>query len=321
LAIGLWSAIGGLAIVGFLLVAGRPDTWLQARYDEFTTIRPPSAAPVVASGTHYDTASSDRYDYWRVSVRAFADHPLLGVGAGAFAAPWFRLRRAVEDVNDPHSWLASGLGETGLVGLILLGGGLLLPLARARGARRLAAEEHVAVVSLTGAAVYFVAHAATDWTLRIPAAAIAGALVLGALSAVGDAPLRLPDRRVRVGGFAVWLLVAVLTALPYLSTRELVLAERDANDHAALDKLRLSADLNPFSIEPLVVATQVWLDAGNPKKAVEVAQEAVDRSPDSWVAWENLSQAGIAGAPLVIKPSHDRAMELNPQLRDRPVAR
>src|SRR5699024_8081945 len=143
----------------------------------------------VNTGTHYDTASSDRYDYWRVALHAFGDHPLGGVGAGAFATPWYRLRVAVAAVNDPDSWLAQALSETGIVGLVLLGAGLLLPFRRARGARGLPPERHVAVVSLTGASVYFVAHAASDWTLRIPAVALTGMLALGALAAAGDVPL------------------------------------------------------------------------------------------------------------------------------------
>ena len=320
IAVGVYTALGALLVVGFLVVAsGRPDTWLRHRYDEFSTIKPPSVAPVVITGTHYDTASSDRYDYWRVALHAFADHPVGGVGAGAFATPWYRLRVAVEDVNDPHSWIAQALSETGVIGLLLLGAGLLLPFRRARGARGLPPERHVAVVTLTGTSVYFVAHAASDWTLRIPAVAIAGMLALGALAAAGDTPLRLPGRRFRIGGLAVGLLVAAVAAMPYLSTRELILGERDANDRTAIDKLRLAADLNPFSIEPLIVESGVWLDAGDKRKAVQVAREAVDRNPDSWVAWENLSQIGsLAGSHDILVNAHRRAVQLNPYLATRP---
>ncbi len=144
-------------------------------------------------------------------------------------------------------------------------------------------------------------------------------LVLGALAAAGDVPLRLPGRGFRIGGLAVGLLVAAITAVPYLSTRELVLGERDTNDRSAVDRLRLAADLNPFSLEPLIVSSGVWLDAGQKQKAIEVAREAVKRNPDSWVAWENLSQIGsLAGSHDILFGAHRRAVQLNPYLATRP---
>jgi tetratricopeptide (TPR) repeat protein len=107
--------------------------------------------------------------------------------------------------------------------------------------------------------------------------------------------------------------------VPYLSTRELVLGERDANNRTALDKLRLAADLNPFSIEPLIVSSTIWVEAGNPNKAVAVAREAVARNPQAWTAWQNLSDAAhVSGEQALERDAHRRAVELNPYLATRP---
>jgi hypothetical protein len=45
----------------------------------------------------------------------------------------------------------------------------------------------------------------------------------------------------------------------------------------------------------------------------------VNRNPKSWVAWENLSQIGsLAGSHSILFGAHRIALELNPQLGNRP---
>ena len=134
-------------------MSGRPDTWASARWDEFTKVK--SAPRAGADASHFGTGVSNRYDYWRVAWHTFENDPIQGVGAGAFRVPWFRSRSIDENVTDAHSWQASALAETGLVGLALAAAVFLVPLARI-GRRAGPGVWPIAAVALGGAGVYFV---------------------------------------------------------------------------------------------------------------------------------------------------------------------
>ena len=82
-----------IGATAFAVRAGRPDTWLEARWDEFQNVHPALAGDV----SHFGTGFSNRYDYWRVAWHTFAAHPAGGVGSGAFTVPWFRSRSVDEN--------------------------------------------------------------------------------------------------------------------------------------------------------------------------------------------------------------------------------
>jgi len=58
--------------------AGRPDTWISARWNEFSNVHPTLTADV----SHFGTGFSNRHDYWRVAWTTFKSHPVAGVGSG-----------------------------------------------------------------------------------------------------------------------------------------------------------------------------------------------------------------------------------------------
>ena len=82
-------ARGGAGLALVAVVAGRQRE------------RPP--APRALRRGRLASAPSNRYEYWRVALGAFADHPLLGIGAGGFAVEWLRERPIAETVRDAHS--------------------------------------------------------------------------------------------------------------------------------------------------------------------------------------------------------------------------
>src|SRR4051794_2016149 len=49
-----------------------------------------------AQATRLTTVSSNRYEYWRVGLDAFAAHPLNGLGAGGFRVEWLKKRHIAE---------------------------------------------------------------------------------------------------------------------------------------------------------------------------------------------------------------------------------
>jgi hypothetical protein len=313
----VWTAAIVLALGAFVAVNGSPLSWASKRWSEFTHVEAATARPAPTDTSHFGTGVSNRYDYWRVSWRAFRDHPLGGVGAGAFSVPWFRSRSIDENVTDAHSWEASALAETGIVGLALTAAALLLPLAGIRRARTGPGAWPIAAVALGGAGVYFVLHASFDWLFRIPAIAIPGFVVLGALATGGsESELILTGSRQRTALAAAALVAVVLATPAYLSTAAVARAETAAatESHDALNRLDTAAQLNPFATEPLILRSTILQLDGKSVAALDAAAKATKRDPRDWTAWVMLAQARRgAGDRAGARVALARAARLNPR--------
>jgi len=135
-----------------------------------------------SGATRLVTLQSNRYDYWRVALKAFAAEPVHGVGAGNWSVYWLRYRHVNEFATDAHSLPLQTLAELGLVGLILLLtflGGVAVAGAQALRASPTAAGP------LAAFAVY-VAHAPLDWDWQMPAVTLIALVVAGCLLAMAD---------------------------------------------------------------------------------------------------------------------------------------
>src|SRR5207302_1034840 len=77
--------------------------------------------PVDATAARLTQVSSNRYDYWRLGLRAFRRHPLDGLGSGGFRVFWLRERPITETVQEVHSLELEMVAELGLVGLLAFG--------------------------------------------------------------------------------------------------------------------------------------------------------------------------------------------------------
>ena len=122
--------------------------------------REPPAAGAVAE-SRLASLSSNRYEYWKVAVRSFGEHPLAGVGTSGFAVEWLRERPFDESVRDAHSLYLETAAELGIVGLLALALSSPGVVRAARDAIR--AEGGAAVAAAAGTlAVLAAAHAALD---------------------------------------------------------------------------------------------------------------------------------------------------------------
>jgi hypothetical protein len=136
--------------------------------------------PLSGGATRLVRLQSNRYDYWRVAVRAFRAEPVHGVGAGGWAVWWLRYRDIDDFAQDAHSLPLQTLAELGLVGLALLLaflGGIALA---ARDAHR--ADPAPAAGPIAGFVVW-VAHAPLDWDWQMPAVTLVAMVLGGALLA------------------------------------------------------------------------------------------------------------------------------------------
>jgi len=135
------------------------------------------------------SVQSNRYDYWRVALRSFGDHPLLGEGSGGFRVVWLRERPFRESVRDAHSLYLETAAELGLAGLACLlafFAGIAAGAVRAR--RRAGPGTAPAIAGLATWAL----HAGLDWDWELPALSLLALVLAARLLATiePDAPRR-----------------------------------------------------------------------------------------------------------------------------------
>lgn len=119
------------------------------------------------------SVQSNRYAYWEVAVDVFAEHPLQGVGSGAFAVEWLQRREIAEGVKDAHSLYLETAAELGIVGLLALAAFLagVVGAARRRGAEP----------AIIAALVTFALHAGLDWDWELPTLSLTAILLAAKL--------------------------------------------------------------------------------------------------------------------------------------------
>ena len=113
----------------------------------------------------------------------FVAAPVLGDGAGSFRVVWRRERTILDPALDAHSLYIETAAELGLLGLLALAlfiGGVAWSGSSVVCARR--AEASGALAALAALAV----HAGLDWDWEMPAVALIGLLLAGALVAANE---------------------------------------------------------------------------------------------------------------------------------------
>jgi hypothetical protein len=144
-----------------------------------------------AQATRLTTVSSNRYEYWRVGLDAFAAHPLQGLGAAGFRVEWLKKRHIAEGVRDVHSLEFEMAAELGLVGLlafaVMLAGVVLA-------ARRALARHRAAAAGPCAALIAWVLHTSIDWDWQLPAVTLPAIALAGALIVLAEAAPAQPPR-------------------------------------------------------------------------------------------------------------------------------
>jgi O-Antigen ligase len=144
-----------------------------------------------AQATRLTTVSSNRYEYWRVGLDAFAHHPVQGLGAGGFRVEWLKKRHIAEGVRDVHSLEFEMAAELGLVGLLAFA---TMVAGVAMSARRALARHRALAAGPSAALLAWLLHASIDWDWQLPAVSLPAIALAGALIVLGEAA---PDQRPR----------------------------------------------------------------------------------------------------------------------------
>jgi tetratricopeptide (TPR) repeat protein len=324
------TAIAALVIVlaGGWIAAGNPIARAEHGWDTFKGGYSADNANVnrLVSGL-----GSGRYDFYRVALNEFVDHPLVGIGADNFAQQYLAHGHEEQSPHYPHSVEFRTLSQTGILGVLLgligLAAALFAGGRAALGALRrvdpLAAG--VAAAALAGFAYWFV-HGSFDWFWEFAGLAGPAFALLGL--ACGLAPRRVleaGDRGASAGGGGetgaepptprrrasgpltsarVTIVLAGLLALiaaaslvaPWFSQLQVQKAARiwptaPRQAYSALDD---AARLNPLGDEPYLLAGSIALRFGDLQRADRQFALALQR--DSGDAYATLERGAIASA-------------------------
>lgn len=312
--------LGRALVVGaaVVLLVGTPlaAPFIAREWRTFTSLKVNENASV-----RFVDASGFRYDLWRVAVREFAAHPLVGVGAGNYDSDYYRLRNNPEYVVQPHSLelqTAAELGVLGVLGLIAFVGGVVWA-ACARGGT-LAAGDRMVKVAATGMFVAWFVHTSVDWLYDIPG--LTGMAMISAALLVVPAP--------RAGGVArtrrqMALLAPALVVLGLLaaSAGRQYIAERYATSGSAqlagapakaITTLQRARALDPYSLSTLysLAAAYARLDDYPDAHAVLLAAAALE--PHNYVPPALLGDLAVRRGDLAVaRAAYARALVLNPR--------
>ena len=304
-------------VVAGLIGMGNPATWIGDRWDDFKN-NGYSEVDVPGKTRLTSGLGSHRYDFYRVALNDFADHPLGGIGVDSFGPSYLLHGKTDENPRYTHSLALSLLAETGIIGLLLFAGfiGAVL-VAIVRATRAGPSSRNLVVGAATGAGMFF-AGAMFDWLWQFPALGVIGFGLLGMAAnheaapepeedpeEPGVAPDDLTEPEViapaharplepsawrlgpliprLVGGLLV-LAAGLSLIAPGVAARFVDAAYSDAatDPNLAIRRLDRAADLNPLSSSALLAKNVLLRRQGKTAEAMAALTEAAKREPGNW---------------------------------------
>jgi hypothetical protein len=316
-----------VTVAGGLAVVGNPVTRVRHGWESFEGGYSTGAG---SSARLLSGLGSNRYDFYRVAVDQFADHPLVGIGADNFRQQYLRYGHSEETPSYPHSVELRTLSQTGLLGALLASAGLAAALVAGRRAMRRSDDVlggTVAAAALGGFA-YWVVHGSFDWFWEFAGLGAPAFALLGIVCALeprkhstadgsNGSPRGLPRRPFVVALAALIALAAVASfAAPWLSERQVQRAASIWPKAPLLAYARLSdaAKLNPLGDRAYLVAGSIALRFGDLTRAEHEFELALERVPDdAYAALELGAIASESGRRVRSRELLDRALSLDPR--------
>jgi O-antigen ligase len=341
--VGLAIVVAGAAI-GVVSHAGRITSTLSDQYRAFVHV---DLTPD-GTGTRLFSGAGTRYDYWRIAVDTFEDHPVAGIGGGGWIVPYFRERRTTENVLQPHSIVFQTMAELGLVGLLILAAFVVAILsAIVRAARRAGRDPRARglVAAGAGMAVAWFCHASIDWILLLPGvtgvAFVGMAAVLrvadGAADVVADdaadagPPARAPaaarraplPQPLRITGAVAALALLAFAAFGFANRlilrHDIQQAQQAAATRpaAAIQAANRAIAIDHDAMDAYYAKAAAQARAGDPGPPLRTLAQALDRRPESFVTWTLLGDLRArAGDRAGARRAYARAIALNPRDAD-----
>lgn len=320
-----WALTGSIALAAVVVLAFAHPV---RRFDEFKQPRVEVAASQhdFVKAHLLSASGSGRWQLWQAAVAEFDSHPLVGGGAGSYAAWWAQHGTLAKSIQDAHSLYLQTLGELGAVGLAFLVAFVLSGLATIVRTARAAADAEPWTAPAAGAAFCaFLLAAGIDWMWELTAVAVVGIVCLGlALVLAGGRVRQSPtSRSVRLR--LAWRAAVVVTALAVIAAEGVPLltqvrigqsqsAARRGNTSAALSAARAAVRIQPWAATPYLQLALVEEQTGALASARADIRQALTRDPGGWqlelvAARLEVELGDIAAA----RRSYERARSLNPR--------
>jgi O-Antigen ligase/Tetratricopeptide repeat len=292
-------AVVAVAATAVLAVSGSGLDGLGDRWDEFKEGGNPATGE-----SRFASGGSNRWDFWTVAWELFEEEPVRGIGMENFQVEYLRRGSSEERPQFPHSLELGVLSQTGLIGALLLGGGLVMALVAAWRVRSSPRGHRAVAGAAVGIAVYWLLHATVDWFWEFAALTGTAMAMLGLAGALAPREELAGDKAVRPG--RLWLpavvaaslaasALALSIALPWAS--ELLVREASRNwtedPQAAFDQLDTAASLNPLSNVPQLTAASIALEIDDIPRARAEFAEALEHDPETAYA---LLELGVIAA-------------------------
>jgi tetratricopeptide (TPR) repeat protein len=331
-----FGAAAAVAVLAALVVMGNPVTRVDDAWSSFK-----GGYSTDATGSRLGSGlGSNRYDFYRVAVDVFRDHPLAGIGADNFFQQYLRDGRSDETPSFPHSIELRALTQTGVIGALLLFGAFAAALAAVWRAVRARPLDDLAAAVAGGAAiafVYWLVHGSADWFFEFPGLSIAAFAMLGLAASLGprrgtvplepgagddDAdsvtapPLRRPSIAVLAPVTAVLVLAAVALFGLWGADHEVKAAAKTyaKTPNAAYERLDRARTLDPFSDRADSLAGSIAGRLGDLGRADAGFGRALSRVPeDQYATLERGVIASAAGRRRESQRLLTRAAELAPR--------
>lgn len=276
-----------------------------------------------------DLSGAGRSEFWGVALDEFADHPLLGTGAGTYVFSWQQQRTIDLDVHDAHSLYLEAFSELGVFGgilvLALVGGLLYIGLQAWRHAT---AERRERCAALLAAMLAFAVGAALDWFWELPALGGVFFLAAGVLvcercrqlndQAVGGDPGPGEQRRfdLTIAALAAAWVAALALIGPLLVEHEIEASQSAAaagNFASAVDHADTARSIEPWAATPYVqlgLLAELRCDYGT---AHDRFSDAIAREDHNWQLYYLRSRVELeAGEAAASRADYERARELDP---------
>ncbi|MGE3795665.1 MAG: O-antigen ligase family protein [Dehalococcoidia bacterium] len=333
--------VGAIAVVALLTVViarppeGGPVRWADRQFESFRTYNPGARTEGSIADRLAVAAGSGRWQQWEVAAGQWSSAPVVGTGAGDYRFVWNRDRPIDQTVQNAHSLYLEVLGESGLVGLLLLvvaPGVAIITIGRVLVSRAAAERERRDIAAACAACLVIGVHLAGDWNWQLPAVTLP-AIVLGAAATRAALHLRAP-RASAWGAPAAWAITALSLAAflavagPTLSARDLSEARRLAQDgdlRGALVAADRALERDPASPAPYLLRANLLADLDRPIAADRAFAQARERSPRDWVILADWAAALAArgdlqgarravGAAVALNPREGRLLQLRDAL-------
>jgi hypothetical protein len=300
------ATVAVVAVVGSLVAIGGPFAGASELRDSF------DSDPVVGADLNsrlFSASGNGRSELFRFSWDAGRERLATGNGAGSFEYLWYERRPNTLVVRDGHSLYLETFAELGVVGLVLLGLGLLLPFVAGYRARR-----SRFVSAGIGAFTAWATACALDWHWEVVGVTMTAFLAAGVCLVAAD--------RTRPHPLGTWAraIVAsvgvVLSAFAVVSLvgNQALFAGREAltrKDWAsARDHAERARALLVWSHEPEIVLGDAYAGLGDRDAALRSYRDAVATDPPNWVAWLRLAQVASGGER---ERAYAMARRLNPR--------